>query len=705
MRVSDAHTIASMLTFCFPLSPLFSSSLLSADHSIWKSLLLRLPSLEYFNLLPIDHASRLAAYRYTKSKKLYPIVAATIWNQAVNSSPQVVQMQASGSGWNPKGVIELHLQNHSLLSFSTMSLRLSLKVLNLASNQITTLIGTGLHMCKELRSLNLANNLLSNLDELYLLGHLPLLRQLWLQGNNQLENYQSTVIYATRHLRGRNRTPGLQELDALPVTLEQRVQAYEKIAMNGKVQSQRERWRLMLIQQYGHRQLIEIPQKFTKLAISGKPELLYADVSAFTGLLSLDLSGCKLKTIEGLELLTKLKYIDVRFNPELNTKLVIAQLQQLGASLVWASLARSEEEMNDFTGLRMKFLSALLGQCPYLRVLDHRDILVQEYVQVFTKSRGIEKDHPMRFDYVLGLSLVMHNTPTEGRRYDAEHCIPGQIVEKSQVLFENVTTLSMPGLKLTDAFIMPNLPNLTLLNVSSNKFTKLDPFHLDRCPELLFLDVRHNKLKYTPADIATALGSCPKLYGFAMAGNPGYTAKYRSKLIGCIPELASLDCVLKILDEPVTVDERVVAWGAESHMLTGGAIEEQEDDNQEEQDQIGPLSPKSPANALASPSAGSSTLQVPNSPSNNTNVAPGSTKQSPVKGLHQHRPSVFQAALPDAKLNPRLYNLTLKKNKASGESHRVGVQLVAFRLMADFLAPFLFSHSSRKRRIFTSSRR
>ena len=31
---------------------------------------------------------------------------------------------------------------------------------------------------------------------------------------------------------------------------------------------------------------------------------------------------------------------------------------------------------------------------------------------------------------------------------------------------------------------------------------------------------------------------------------------------------ASLDCVLKILDDPVTVDERVNAWGASSHMLS-----------------------------------------------------------------------------------------------------------------------------------------
>ena len=625
------------------------------EHAIWKSLLLRLPNLEYFNLIPIDNATRQRAWAYTKSKKLHPLVASALWNCAINTYAPVQALGQAGQGWKPQAILEVSLGAMSLLSFNVYPLRHSLQVLDLRQNQITTLVGSGLHLCTRLVSVNLSLNKLHDTDELFMLGHLSMLQSVWLEGNPHLpvDQYTSVVIYATRHVQGLNRSPGLQQLDGAAITFDQRMAAYATHAPNSKQQSAVERWRLLLIQQLGHVQLQTIPGNFVSLHMPSRPLLEFADVSALTGLVSLDLRGNKLKAVGGLEKLVRLRVLDVRFNPELVHKLLIAQVQALGPSIEWVSLSHSEEEMLDLTGLRAKFLAALLPHCPKLAVLDHRRILAVEYVRTWKKHKNLVDDSPELGAYKLNLGLVMSNTPVVGRRFDPLSVVPN--LPGSQVMFESVHTLHLSGMKLTDSFPLPDLPNLTLLDLSHNKLTLMLPLGLFRFPQLLYLDLRHNKIKFTPMEYASSISVCHKLHAVAIAGNPGVTPKFRQKLIACIPELASLDCELKIIDTYVAIDERVAAWGAASHVLAGG--------EEGASPSPSPVPPSRALEGLDSPASDASDLSGAASPSVVSPPPPG-------KG-HQKHLSIRHQPLPAGPTDSRAYQHTLKVNATNLSIHEL----------------------------------
>jgi len=555
--------------FIDPLSK--KATLPPVEHPIWKQLLLRLPNLEYFNLIPIDNATRVRAWMHTKSKKLYPIVGSTIWHQSLNASNPVMNMVAAGNVWRADLVAELNLSGQNLLVAHLYPLRHTIRKLDLSRNNLAALVGSGLHTCTKLEELNLSHNKLVAPDELYMLGHLPLLKKLWLAGNAGLgSSYATLAVYYTRHLFGSNRHPGLLELDGQAVSKEFRLTAFERHAPKGKEQVSEERWRLSIIECVGHVQWKTMANKIVTLHLPNC-NLTYADVSAFTSLQQLDLRSNNLKTIEGLHLMSGLRFIDVRFNPELMHKVLIAQLQVL-RELEWVSLAHNDEECLDFTGLRAKFLLSLLPHCPKLAILDHRLVTLAEFVKVFRKSRGLSKDAPLTLQYALGVGLVMSNLPFAQRRYDLEFVTPN-ISGKSGVHSKDARALVVTNLGLVDEFLQQfellDMPNLTLLNLSYNKLSSLNKIPFSRLPKLKWLDLRGNKFKVAPAMLASAISSCVHLRGLAFAGNPvsGSYTKFRSKLIAAIPDLASLQAELRIIDQHVSIEERVVAWGVASSML------------------------------------------------------------------------------------------------------------------------------------------
>jgi len=229
---------------------------------------------------------------HTKSRKLYPIVGSTIWHQSLNASQPIMNMVAAGNGWRPELLTELNLSGQSLLVAHLYPLRNTIRKLDLSRNDLAALVGSGLHTCTKLDELNLSHNKLIRPDELYMLGHLPVLKKLWLAGNPGLgSSYATLAVYYTRHIYGSNRHPGLLELDGQVVLKEFRLTAFEKHAPKGKEQVAEERWRLSIIEAVGHVQWKTMAMTIVTLHLPNC-NLTYADVSAFT---SLSTTGSKVE--------------------------------------------------------------------------------------------------------------------------------------------------------------------------------------------------------------------------------------------------------------------------------------------------------------------------------------------------------------------------------------------------------------------------
>jgi hypothetical protein len=79
--------------------------------------------------------------------------------------------------------------------------------------------GSGLEHLLLLRRLELDHNQLAKKENLGVLGMLPALAHVTLQGNAALGDYRLSVILCTMYLAGTNRAPGLITLDARRVTI------------------------------------------------------------------------------------------------------------------------------------------------------------------------------------------------------------------------------------------------------------------------------------------------------------------------------------------------------------------------------------------------------------------------------------------------------------------------------------------------------
>lgn len=153
------------------------------------------------------------------------------------------------------------------------------------------------------------------------------LREIWLEGNKELGTYRQTVIYLTRNLLGDNRAPGIQQVDGKVVTIEERVTAI--VAFEKKENPNALRWRLNLIQYYGSFQLQikDFLARIRHLKLPNKT-LQQINIKNMPNLEILDLSGNNLRTVDGIEFLTRLKYLNLYDNPKLSLRETLPKLQR-----------------------------------------------------------------------------------------------------------------------------------------------------------------------------------------------------------------------------------------------------------------------------------------------------------------------------------------------------------------------------------------
>jgi Leucine-rich repeat (LRR) protein len=90
-------------------------------------------------------------------------LALRLWDTAVCNIPQILAM----TEWNAESITDLTI-NHCRLVVFHVAVFPNLTSLDLSNNCLSSIRGCGLEFCKQLQTVNLCNNVLSNAAELAL---------------------------------------------------------------------------------------------------------------------------------------------------------------------------------------------------------------------------------------------------------------------------------------------------------------------------------------------------------------------------------------------------------------------------------------------------------------------------------------------------------------------------------------------------------
>ena len=517
------------------------------DHDVWRHCILPSQSLQWWNGVRIDNPTRYAAYQCAKQTKLEGSVSLALFHSALDFEPAIKSMTA----WTPSALVELRLSGMSLLALhcSPLSQCTNLRLLDVSHNHISTLQHSGLHLLPSLTSLDLSDNELHLASDCLLLAHLPNLLSLSLKNNDALKDSRLYTLYCTRYLKGTQCSPGLRTLDGEVLTREERVRAVEKY---DRAEAGSERWRLLCCASLTHTEWINCPQHVTVLSFP-KHELSYAAVHSMTQLLSVDLRHNALRYVEGLETCKRLRFVDVSHNAELNVKATLLQLASLTTLEHCHTLPAPTA---NFTEHYHRVLSALFPSNSRLSVVDGRQVDKADYVDALRRSASPAMDEDGLTGYRVNLSILATVASPAPKSFSVAAVQPGV-----QWQYDAVTELQLNGLALLETASLLPFRSLTLLSLSNNRLTSIAQLQLGELPQLLWLDVRINRIKDTPQAFGTALAACAQLRGVMVAGNPCFEhKKWRGRVMDQIPPLATVDCPLLLLDTPISVDERVTAF-------------------------------------------------------------------------------------------------------------------------------------------------
>ena len=527
-----------------------------ASHNIWSDCLLRCTELEYINGTLITNSIRYNAYLQCNNKsKLYEYVSQTLWFMAINNDPQI----SSLTSYTPTCITTLDVQRCSLTSIHLYCMKDSLQSLNIASNHIKTLHGSGIHLCKQLQSFDCSYNELSNINDIHILRYCHSLQSVQLNNNKFEPNYINHLLYATRYLPGTNRQLGIVQCNMKSITLDERMNAIgSMIGRNDSKQVESMRWKLHVIQLYGHLQLTTMSHCINTLTLTGC-NLQYADVASLINLISLNLSGNKLIRINGLEQCKQLQYIDVKGNTQLSHTHLYLQLNKLSGQLQHISCAAIP--MND-TQLNVHIavvLRTLFYHSPKLTHIEKHRLTRYHYIDAVQKCEKYSVHDSKFVLYKINLSMTFDNTSdTMNRCYT-----PNTVLPNIQYTYDNIHTLNLQNMQLTHGTHIPVLPNLTHLNLSHNKFKSLvNIIHYDTLHKLTYLDVRNNRLVDDVSVVSTMVNQLTALQCIALANNPCIKQNklFRVTLINSLVRIHDTSNQLRMIDTLITIDELCTAW-------------------------------------------------------------------------------------------------------------------------------------------------
>lgn len=523
------------------------------SNEFWK-VVMNLSQLEILNertILNIDRSHAMEIYAVKSQKKRVPIC---IWNIALNSLLSRSGMKI----WRPELIERLEISNEGVRVFHIGMMK-NLKHLNLSRNLISSIQGTGIEQCSLLQYLNLSENKIRHIkhegNPLKPLSYLTLLKSLDLR-RNLLKDYHSSVIFLTLHLKGSNRTPGLQVLDGKQVTIEDKIRAIHAYQTLENYDADRERWKYNLISNFGNLQLRCIDNFFARVKQLklAKRQLKEVYLNDFANLQVLDVSENYLTDLTGLECCPSLVYLNASGNRHLNSGKVLKILKDTPFTKLQYVNLLTDPKKADHKQYQFILESLLIvNRC--LEFINEQEISIEDRVQIYGKSiKGVSLPK-----YRLNLALAVSATEKISSFYPDDVEIGIQYNP-----FEVKELLELSHLSLSDSTVdFSVFRNLEKLNLANNNIKNLMGIGIEDLTSLKWLDIRNNKIANSASEIGGLIDKLEKLEVLVLRGNPCQrNKKDRIKILKSITRVKNLECGFRVLDTEITVAERIEAWSA-----------------------------------------------------------------------------------------------------------------------------------------------
>jgi len=504
----------------------------------------------------ITIAERLKSMAAFGSSKTKAQIGLYHWDLCFSATPEVRSM----SSWNVSQLVMLALPKLELVTFDVSGFS-SLEILDLSDNKIKEIRSLGLETCTNLQNLNLKQNLIKSRDNIKVLGFLLSLQYLSLRGNPivNISGYKNMVIFETRFLRGSNRTTGLVELDGVPLSIEERINAISENKTSINVELWR--WRYHIISHYGQKQIQD--KKIAtqiKNCIFVKCKLSVVHLENFVGLLYLDLSKNSIREIYGLEVLQHLQYLNLSENTKLPWQNILSRQLINTTTLEQVSFFVSNEahpRRKTNTKYRMRVLHYLLDRNHNLVVVDEMPIMPEERLITYTKLDTYSREDVERYRFNLAVNLNVASPI--GRKYH-----PSEVGIGSQYDVQDVIKLDMLSNYgfVSSVVDFTSFLNVQEINLANNKLTRLTGMGLEYLLQLRILDVSNNLIGGSLKALAGFMDLLSPLECIALRGNPIFKNYYedRRKLIGLLKCTKDVNCKLQVIDTKISISERVDSW-------------------------------------------------------------------------------------------------------------------------------------------------
>eukprot|EP01132_Coremiostelium_polycephalum_P007517 gene7517-9238_t len=527
----------------------------------------KLPLLEVVSQKQLTIDDRIRAIQIYGTYEQRQRIDQTRWELNLDNIQEIRNLRQLQPGWQPQLIHTIAFPNSQLRYFYVGNFP-NLNHLDLSNNLIFDISQSGLEKCDHLFTVNFRNNILSKPETINIFEFTPSIRYITLSDNPRLTGYRQRLVYLTRNVKGTNRTIGLVQIDDVAVSKDEKIKAVE-VFEPGNNASAIYRWKLLLIERFGHKQLQTIPDLLShvKNCTFPKSGISICDISAFVNVQILDFSFNGLVSFTGLQHLKKLRILYLNDNPDLDTNHIVQQLlntDSLESFNFFVSQTGHPRSPNspgnkDYRALVLK---TIVPKNRSLLLVDNTTISYSERVQAYASS-GFPVDVVEKYRFFLSLTVNctmhfnrgIHPDQVEiGKQYD-----PNQITALRRLRDWNL---------ISDVCNFSFFQNLTEIDLTNNKFTDILNVGFQSLSQLKKLCLVNNQIQTPLPMIAQFLDSMSSLEIIALRGNPIMkTPNDRLTLIGLMASMKQLVTTLKVIDTEVTIYDKVEGW-----KLAGGSL-------------------------------------------------------------------------------------------------------------------------------------
>eukprot|EP00033_Pygsuia_biforma_P004503 GCRY01004939.1.p1 GENE.GCRY01004939.1~~GCRY01004939.1.p1 ORF type:complete len:1044 (+),score=360.51 GCRY01004939.1:447-3578(+) len=210
----------------------------------------------------------------------------------------------------------------------------------------------------------------------------------------------------------------------------------------------------------------------------------------------------------------------------------------------------------EMSSSRQPIIESLCTVSPVLYLVDGVLVSMQERARAYDarQSTSLEDSQKYRF-HIACLSSVYR--PSR-RLYDPQQLAPGRQYNPLAI-FRLIATRRM-NLLDRHLSLLP-FTNIHTLDLSHNQIESVERLQLGVLKHLRFLNLSYNAIISPLGSIASVIDSLPLLEVVMLAGNPSMaTAGARRSLLAAVARLQHPHCLLRVLDTPITLKERMAVW-------------------------------------------------------------------------------------------------------------------------------------------------